>query len=530
MVSKEKNPSNSRTRSVPPRGGNGRDVSGSRSPGVRKGRLQSQGRRVSRKGAEARQVPQSRSKATVEGNVRKRSSDRGKGRAVKISLGLAVLTALIAFSAYHVWTEGYQVASKLLFLKGEQKGADRVSWPLEKEIEILKSSALRSFLAAGLFDAPRGADCRPGTGVDAPGSAVLRHGLARFKDRREFEEWLTESFGASGAVSNGVAKVHLTLNGDDPDFLKAVMEECIRRYVEHRNSWAPTPDTPMRLASVDRGTVPPTPTPPRLGVIDDRIHELTMSRREVELALRNLDSGNGIFRGFVPVSQGAGTSYLQRFQDKIVELEIKKRSMAARFTSRSSEVRALNQEIKGIRSAMREALGSHLVFLKRKAEGLQERRAQLAGTGGPVRASRLRKEVNKPCSGRFNGRDSWYFANDGLYIITDRPSTVQRPLMVKAGRFTRTLYASLFSPDSTSGTTTAVAKASDGADEGIVLTGCVTINGPYTECAKASLTGNHLESERVDLAPDPSFAGQFRMVSAGSSEAGFVPKRNAPAK
>ncbi|MFH1113839.1 MAG: hypothetical protein V1792_07950 [Pseudomonadota bacterium] len=460
--------------------------------------------------------------------MRKRTSGRGKGRAVKISLGLAVLSALIAVAVYQVWTDGYEVASKLLFLKGEQRGADGVSWPLEKEIEILKSSGLRSHLASGLFDAVSAGARGTLPGADAARSMVLRLGLTRFKDRGEFEQWLSESFGAVGEVSNGVAKVKLTMNGDDPDFLKAVMEECVRRYVEHRNSWAPTQETPMSLASVSPG---PGPSAPRLGAIDDSIHELNMSLREAELALGNLDSGNGIFRGFVPVSQGAGTSYLQRFQDKIVELEIQKRSMAARFTSKSPEVRAVDMEIKGIRSAMREALSSHLVFLKRKAEGLQERRAQLAKTGGPVRASRIRNDLNKPCSGSLNGRDSWYFANDGLYIITDRPSTVQRPFTVKAGTFTRTLYASLFSPGSISGGTAVAAKASDGSDKGIVLTGCVTINGSYSQCAAAfPHGGNHSEPERLHLAPDPSSDGGFRMVSAGSSEAGVRSQENAPVK
>jgi hypothetical protein len=265
----------------------------------------------------------------------------------------------------------------------------------------------------------------------------------------------------------------------------------------------------MRLASVNSEAAPP---PARLGAIEDRIQELTMSRREVDLALKHLDSGKGIFRGFVPVSQGAGTAYLQRFQDKIVELEIKKRSMAARFTSRSSEMRAVNQEIKGIREGMREALGSQLVFLTRKVEDLQARRTRLAKTRAPVKEGRASSGANRPCSGRLNGRDSWYFAADGLYIITDRPSTVHRPVTAKAAKFTGTLHAYLFSPGSSPGTT-AVAKAPDRANDHIALAGCVTINGLYTNRANGSPAGENSESAIAHRAPERSMDGHFRMVS-----------------
>ena len=187
-------------------------------------------------------------------------------------------------------------------------------------------------------------------------------------------------------------------------------------------------------------------------------------------------------------------------------------------------MRAINQEIQGIREGMREALNSHLVFLKRKAEDLQARRARLAKTCGPVRESRTSDSANKPCSGRLNGRDSWYFASDGLYIITDRPNTVRRPVSAKAGEAARTLYAYLFSPDSPG--TTAVAKASDKTHGHIALAGCVTVNGLYPNRAKDSVTGVNSESKHADLAPDSSINGHFRMVSTDSSETGLGAKKS----
>ncbi|MDQ7785700.1 MAG: hypothetical protein RDU20_22660 [Desulfomonilaceae bacterium] len=518
MVGKNRDGNSTQSESVFPSGRVQRDSAGSRSPGVQRVSLSPDGRFLL--------IDDPGTEAAVAEKAGRRSFHRAGSRAVKISVGFAVLLVLIAVGAYRVWTDGYRVESELLFFKAEPSASDRPTRPLGKEIEILKSSGLRSYLAAGLYDSLREGGTWSGSSDDAFQSAILRDGLARYADRAQFEQWLSESFRAVGSVSDGVAKVQVTLDGDDPDFLKALMEAYIRRYMDHRNEWAPEGNDRMRLASVESRTAR---IPSRLSEMDDRIHELTMNRSEVEIALKHLDSGKGTFKGFVPVSQGAGTIYLQRFQDKLVELEIKKRSMAAHFTDQSGEMRAVSQEIKAIQEGMREALKSHLVFLNRKVEGMQARRAELSKTCGPVREIETSNGAGKPCSGRPNGHESWYFASDGLYIVTDRPSTVHRPVTATAKGFGRTLYAYFRSP-APSTATAALAKASVTTSVCSAPTGCVTIDGLHVSRPGVQGVRKNSGSHGETVAPHPRMAGPFQMVSAESSETGSAAKKGAPWK
>lgn len=100
------------------------------------------------------------------------------------------------------------------------------------------------------------------------------------------------------------------------------------------------------------------------------LRSLELELKRYKLILELINSRPGVFGGFLPETHMPRTSLLKRFQSRIVELEIKKKAVAARFCPRSKEIRAIGREIKGIREAMKEYIGENLVFLEKRKRTL----------------------------------------------------------------------------------------------------------------------------------------------------------------
>ena len=91
-------------------------------------------------------------------------------------------------------------------------------------------------------------------------------------------------------------------------------------------------------------------------LVSRRLQEIELRLRECELILQLLDSGKGAFGGFVPENNITGILSLARFQEKIVQLEINKQALAVRFAPTSKEIQAVDLEIQGVKTAMRECV------------------------------------------------------------------------------------------------------------------------------------------------------------------------------
>jgi len=104
--------------------------------------------------------------------------------------------------------------------------------------------------------------------------------------------------------------------------------------------------------------------------VANQLRSLDLELKQYKLILDLINSRPGVFGGFLPETHMPRTSLLKRFQSRIVELEIKKKAVAARFYPQSKEIRAIGREIKGIREAMKEYIGENLVFLEQRKRTL----------------------------------------------------------------------------------------------------------------------------------------------------------------
>ncbi len=135
-----------------------------------------------------------------------------------------------------------------------------------------------------------------------------------------------------------------------------------------------------------------------LARIDTQLGKLDVQGKEYDLLLNLIASRRVVFRGFIPEGQAPELSFLPIFQSKIVELEIKKRALAVRYKPKSREIRAVAQEIDGVRDAMKEYVGENRVFVKKQKETLMARRAELEGllqTMRPIRKAERAPNLRK---------------------------------------------------------------------------------------------------------------------------------------
>ena len=177
--------------------------------------------------------------------------------------------------------------------------------------------------------------------------------------------------------------------------------------------------------------------------ISAHLQKIDFQERGSKLALQLIDSGKGVFSGFVPDQSLTGVPSLTHFQDKIVQLEIKKRALATQYMPGSREIVVVDLEIQGVRSAMRECLVEHLQFLQKEKEQL----VGLGGNGpdhyGTPLAGHDQVLHKAPCGPQPTGGDSWLVPRDGLYVLREKAVIAQRPLAPQTGHFANRLIAYL---------------------------------------------------------------------------------------
>jgi len=338
--------------------------------------------------------------------------------------------------------ERYQVETKLIYLSGDRKCKDSPGLPMEKEIEILQSSPV-ALLAAQHLARVNSEDPNDWE-RDAGHSTALREDRVTaptdpaqmLHSAGSYVKWLAENLSMHPEISGGTAKVTLRLQGQEPELLKAVLDTYVQRYVDYRLS--------LDTQSNGRAEEPLPSSDPLAGTkgtdpIIDRLADIELRERACKLAVKLIDSGKGVFSGFVPETNLMGLSSLAKFQDKIVQLEITKRALLVKFTPNSREIAALDSEIQGVRKAMREYLGEHLRFLKEGREDLMAQRREQQHKRGPVTGGG--KASPAEFRGRLENGDAWFAVRDGLYMLRSRPVVTGKPLLVHAAQYKDRLMA-----------------------------------------------------------------------------------------
>jgi hypothetical protein len=148
-----------------------------------------------------------------------------------------------------------------------------------------------------------------------------------------------------------------------------------------------------------------------------RLQEIELRLRECQLIIQLLDSGKGAFSGFVPENNITGISSLARFQEKIVQLEINKQALAVRFAPTSKEIQAIDQEIQGVKAAMRECVEANLRFFQKGREQLLDRKGTAERKKGPGMNNKGQQPQSLEPS--LLGR-CWSFLSDGIDAVVNQ--------------------------------------------------------------------------------------------------------------
>lgn len=362
----------------------------------------------------------------------------------KLCLASFLIVVTMSVITYLVGSDQYRVETKLLFLSPEQKNS--VGWPLDKELEVLRSSQLIFLLAQDLCNQVGQVPTRSlGWNLEATACGPRGCNVAtpKFGSTAEFMKWFTEELIVESSVSPGRATVSLRLAGEDPEFLKTVLNAYVQRYSDYRRGL--DEEAPADFFHI-AGRGEPGSTHASADSITEQLQKIDFQQRECELALNLVDSRKGVFGGFFPAAKIEGIPTLAHFQQKIVELEIAKRSLSVRYTPNSREIRNIDLEMQGVKSAMRECLSEHLHFLKRGKDLLLGQKAQLESSANP--GNRCGKGL---CSGRLPNGDAWFSLAGGLRVIQDKPSVLRKPMLVKANEYREALSEFLSSPLGSSG-------------------------------------------------------------------------------
>ncbi|HMK33787.1 MAG TPA: hypothetical protein VK463_01885 [Desulfomonilaceae bacterium] len=365
-------------------------------------------------------------------SVKNRSKLKNLALISRLCLVSFLVVVVMAVVTYLATADRFSVETKLLFVSPEQKYG--IPWPLEKELDMLKSPQLAFLLAQ---DVCTGSDTLPvkrsGWNFEAA-AAPAKIGDdpdGKYRSTSDFMKWFSDELVVETSLAPGTAAVKLCLRGDDPEFLKNVLNGYVRLYTDYRRGLAEEAEREFHEMSARTAPVSASSS---VDSVKDQLQKLELQSRECELALKLLASGKGPFSGFFPAVKIEGIPTLSHFQQKIVELEISKRSLNVRYTPQSREVRNIDKEMQGIKSAMRECLSEHLHFLQKEKDLISAQKTESGRNRGPTA-----KRSSSQCSGRLANGDVWFCLTGGLRIIQDKPSISKKPVLVRAGEYTNSL-------------------------------------------------------------------------------------------
>ncbi len=322
-------------------------------------------------------------------------------------------------------TQGYSVEARLVYLYDPSCSAD-----LEREISMLASPQVLVNTAKDFSSersnpwrdnrvlTTRPAFATKATATDSPTIHNAGDSTAGFL------QWFTHNLAVVPEFSPGMAKVSLTLQGKDPEFLKLVLDAYLNRYADWRRNLGASPEpSSVQFSDQQRAFSPRTA---ESGTVNQQLQQIQFQKWNLELALKLLDSTKSPFAGFLPANNALGVSSLNRFQDKIAELEIKKSCLAVRFMPSSPEIREVDLEIQAVRTAMRSCIIENLQFLKEGGKFLNARQQKPEFQQRPaIMDTTITTSEGMP----------WFVVLDGIYVLREGPDVTSQPLyaMVAAG-------------------------------------------------------------------------------------------------
>jgi|GEM_PF-1326999 len=114
-----------------------------------------------------------------------------------------------------------------------------------------------------------------------------------------------------------------------------------------------------------------------LNKVREQLQVVESQRNGCEVALNLMKDAKSVFSGFVPELADTGLGSHKVFQARIAELELKRKSLLAKFTPKSREVRSVDEEIAAVRESFKECLAAYMAYLDQRKAYLIARRAEL---------------------------------------------------------------------------------------------------------------------------------------------------------
>jgi hypothetical protein len=356
-------------------------------------------------------------------------------------------------------TQQYSVEARLVYLFEPSGSAD-----LEREIKMLTNPQVLINTARELSSAHskiskdnrpfamRSALVNKVSATHAPALASTGTSAAGVL------QWFTQNLVVVPEFTPGIARVRLTLQGKDPEFLQRALDAYLSRYAEWRRNLDASLDRSLFGLADQQRTF--SSQAAESTTATHQLQQIEFQKWNLQLALKLLDSTKSPFAGFIPTSSIQGGAPLNRFQDKIAELEIKKACLAVRFMPSSPEIREVDLEIQAVKNAMRACIIENIRFLSDGGEFLAARKRENQFHEGPAIMTRsVTSSEGMP----------WFVALDGIYVLLEGPDVINQSLygMVASSG------AKLVSWWRPSAKTVLISQHSGFDDNGVVLAGGV---------------------------------------------------------
>ena len=142
------------------------------------------------------------------------------------------------------------------------------------------------------------------------------------------------------------------------------------------------------------------------------------------MALKVLEAGGGSIDSSSVDPRSPIFTTLARFQDKIIQLEIERGSLEARFTPQSREIKSIDFQIEGVKGLLSQYLTEQMNYLKKDKEMFVTQKTELEQSSQRkpenTEIAEEPKDMSKS-SGMLASGAKWYFLNDGLSVINENP-------------------------------------------------------------------------------------------------------------
>jgi hypothetical protein len=297
--------------------------------------------------------------------------------------------------------------------------------------EIVGLFAERFFSINQEFSGQGNNSAGPGkSGRSVFGSGRISDGQTIFRNPKDLAKWLSEHLSANMENSDRLSKVTVKLEGQDPTFVQDTIQSYLDFYIDYTRSsniQTSAAEAPASEALQNRSDSDPGKAPSKQGLanLEDKLTKLTLQDRECDLVMELLDSGGGSFKGLMPENESALSQTLSKFQSKIVDLEISKNSLSMKFTPKSKEIQSVDEEIKGIKKAMRQYLVEHRRFLKGTYDMLLSEKKELESRNlkmASLRAGEAPSIKDSPSSETLASGVTLRSIGGGVVVIKDKPT------------------------------------------------------------------------------------------------------------